>query len=292
MKRKEFLKTAVKASLLGAMAPSILKASESETKNPTQDKLTGQVGYNHLPNEKISTMNTIVHKANTRGSANHGWLNSKHSFSFANYYNPDRMNFGALRVLNDDIVQAGMGFGTHPHENMEIISIPLEGDLEHKDSMGNVAVIKEGDVQILSAGTGITHSEYNKNKDKEVKFLQIWVFPKAKNLKPRYDQISIREIAQENKFYQVISPNKNDSGIWINQDAWFSFGDFTKGSADEYTLKKEGQGVYAFVLKGEVEIEGQNLNERDGMGIWNTSSITVKAAENARVLLVEVPMLT
>lgn len=235
-------------------------------------------------------MKTIIHKAETRGNANHGWLNSYHTFSFANYYNPERMNFGVLRVLNDDTVQAGMGFGTHPHDNMEIISIPLEGDLEHKDSMGNIAVIKEGDVQILSAGTGITHSEYNKNKDKEVKFLQIWIFPNKKDLTPRYDQISIRDIEKENEFYQVLSPNKEEKGVWINQDAWFHIGKFDKGKSDEYKIKKEGNGVYVFVLEGEVEINNVILAKRDGLGISDTDSFKVKANENARVLLMEVPM--
>jgi redox-sensitive bicupin YhaK (pirin superfamily) len=200
------------------------------------------------------------------------------------------MNFGVLRVLNDDIVEAGMGFGTHPHDNMEIVSIPLEGDLEHKDSMGNVAVIKEGDVQVMSAGTGITHSEYNKNKDKEVKFLQIWVFPNKKNVTPRYDQISLRDIAKENEFYQIVSPNKGEQGVWVHQDAWFYIGKFTKDNSGEYKIKKEGNGVYAFVLEGEVDINGENLSRRDGMGLWDTDSIKVKATENARVLLIEVPM--
>jgi redox-sensitive bicupin YhaK (pirin superfamily) len=235
-------------------------------------------------------MKSVIHKAETRGQANHGWLNSHHTFSFANYHNPERMHFGVLRVLNDDQVQAGQGFGTHPHDNMEIISIPLEGDLEHKDSMGNIAVIQEGDVQILSAGTGITHSEYNKNSSKEVKFLQIWIFPNKKNVTPRYDQISIRDIQKENEFYQVLSPNKDDQGVWINQDAWFHIGKFDKGHAAEYTLKKEGNGVYAFVLEGDLEINNEKLTKRDGMGIWDTESITVKASENTRVLLMEVPM--
>merc|ERR1712166_370961 len=247
------------------------------------------VGFNHLPNKNIKTMNTVIHKAETRGNANHGWLNSHHTFSFANYSNPERMNFGVLRVLNDDRVQAGMGFGTHPHDNMEIISIPLEGDLEHKDSMGNVAVIK-GDVQVLSAGTGITHSEYNKNKEKEVKFLQIWVFPKEKNVTPRYDQISIKDIQKDNEFYQVISPNKDEQGVWVNQDAWFHLGKFDKGNSDEYKINKTGNGVYAFILEGEVEINNEQLSKRDGMGIWNTDSIRVNATVNARVLLIEVPM--
>ncbi|WP_339839532.1 pirin family protein [uncultured Maribacter sp.] len=235
-------------------------------------------------------MNTVIHKEETRGKANHGWLNSSHTFSFANYHNPERMNFGVLRVLNDDRVQAGMGFGTHPHDNMEIISIPLEGDLEHKDSLGNVTIIKEGDVQIMSAGTGVTHSEYNKNKDKEVKFLQIWIFPKEKNLAPRYDQISTRDIEKDNQFYQVLSPNKDDQGVWLNQDAWFHIGKFAKEKSDTYTIKKEGNGVYVFILEGEVEINDAKLSNRDGMGIWDTESIIVKATENARVLLMEVPM--
>jgi hypothetical protein len=235
-------------------------------------------------------MKTVIHKAETRGQANHGWLNSHHTFSFANYYNPERMNFGVLRVLNDDRVQAGRGFGTHPHANMEIISIPLEGDLEHKDSMGNVEVIKEGDVQVMSAGTGVSHSEYNKNADKEVKFLQIWVFPKEKNVAPRYDQISLRDIEKENKFYQILSPNKDDQGVWINQDAWFHIGKFSKGNSDEYKFKKDGNGLYAFILEGEVEINGENLSKRDGMGIWNTDLLAIKAKQNAQVLLMEVPM--
>ena len=290
MNRKKFIKSGLLTGIVGAIAPQIVKARTSTPKTSTYDTLMQQVGFNHLPNKNIHTMNTVIHRAETRGVANHGWLNSHHTFSFANYHNPERMNFGVLRVLNDDSVQAGMGFGTHPHDNMEIISIPLEGDLEHKDSMGNITVIKEGEVQVMSAGTGVTHSEYNKNKDRDVKFLQIWVFPHKKNVTPRYDQISIRDIAKENAFYQVLSPNKDDQGVWINQDAWFHLGNFTKGSADEYTVKKEGNGVYAFILEGEVEINNEKLARRDGMGIWDTDSITVKATENARVLLMEVPM--
>src|SRR4051812_41446752 len=170
-----------------------------------------------MENTKVKA---VVHKADSRGFANHGWLKSFHSFSFANYYNADRMHFGALRVLNDDTVEAGMGFGTHPHDNMEIISIPLEGDLEHKDSMGNTAIIKNGDVQVMSAGTGITHSEYNKNRDHRVKFLQIWVFPNKQNVKPRYDQVTLTESDRHNKLQQIISPDEKEEGAWINQDAW------------------------------------------------------------------------
>jgi hypothetical protein len=233
---------------------------------------------------------TILHKADTRGHANHGWLNSKHTFSFANYYEPERMHFGVLRVLNDDQVAPGMGFGTHPHENMEIISIPLEGDLEHKDSMGNVAVIRHGDIQVLSAGTGITHSEYNKNKDKEVKFLQIWVFPNKQNVTPRYSQISLNIEDRHNNFQQIISPNADDEGAWINQNAWFSMGNFDSGFETTYNLISSQNGVYIFVLEGEIEVEGQILSKRDGFGIWNTDSFSLKALSNCDVLLMDVPM--
>lgn len=235
-------------------------------------------------------MKTILHKAESRGHANHGWLDSHHTFSFANYYNHERMHFGVLRVLNDDKVAPGKGFGTHPHDNMEIISIPLEGDLEHKDSMGNTAVIREGDVQVMSAGTGVFHSEYNKNTDKEVKFLQIWVFPNKKNLEPRYDQISLRDIEKDNTFYQILSPNKYEQGVWINQNAWFHLGKFEAGKSETYTLKSKENGVYAFILEGEVEIESQKLGKRDGFGIWETSEIDVKSISDSRILLMEVPM--
>jgi len=200
------------------------------------------------------------------------------------------MHFGVLRVLNDDRVAAGKGFGTHPHDNMEIISIPLEGDLEHRDSMGNVALIKEGDLQVMSAGTGITHSEYNKNSDQEVKFLQIWIFPNKKGVDPRYDQISLKGIQKENEFYQVLSPHKEDQGVWIHQEAWFHLGELTRDASTSYPLKKESNGVYAFVLQGEVEIEKQYLESRDGFGLWNTKEIQVKALSKSRVLLMEIPM--
>ncbi|MCE2612618.1 pirin family protein [Flavobacteriaceae bacterium D16] len=235
-------------------------------------------------------MNSVLHKSETRGHANHGWLDSHHTFSFANYYHPDRINFGVLRVLNDDIVSEGRGFGTHPHDNMEIISIPLEGDLEHKDSMGNTTVIREGDVQVMSAGTGIFHSEYNKNPDKPVKFLQIWVLPNKKDVTPRYDQVTVGDLEKENAFYQVLSPNEDDAGVWIHQDAWFHMGNFEAGTATSYTLKKEGNGIYAFIIDGEVEIEGQILNKRDGFGLWNTSEVHLKSNSPSKVLLMEIPM--
>jgi len=233
---------------------------------------------------------TILHKAETRGHANHGWLNSYHSFSFASYYNPDRMHFGALRVLNDDTVDAGKGFGTHPHDNMEIISIPLEGDLEHKDSMNNVAVIKNGDIQAMSAGTGIYHSEYNKDREHRVKFLQIWVFPNKKNVEPRYDQVTLKVEDRHNKLQQILSPNAGDEGVWIHQDAWFHLGKFDKGVSTNYQLKLKGNGVYVFVLNGDVKINDQMLHTRDGYGIWDTDSFSITAETDAEFLLMEVPM--
>ncbi len=290
MDRKKFLKK----SLLGvagvATGNSILKASDEKLKNSTYEKLMKQVGFNHLPNKEIKTMKSVLHKANTRGHVNHGWLDSHHTFSFANYYNPERMNFGVLRVLNDDVVQGGKGFGRHPHDNMEIISIPLQGDLEHKDSMGNTAIIKEGDVQVMSAGTGVYHSEYNKNKADEVRFLQIWMFPNQKNVKPNYDQITLEKGKGKNDFQQILSPNPDDEGVMVHQNAWFSIGEFEKGCEKTYKLKDSENGVYAFVLEGEVNIEGQELVKRDGFGVWGTGSITVKATKDAKILLMDIPM--
>ncbi len=186
-------------------------------------------------------MKSLLHKSETRGHANHDWLNTYHSFSFANYYNPNQMNFGVLRVLNDDTIAGGEGFGMHPHDNMEIITIPLEGDLEHKDSMNNVGIIKQGEIQVMSAGTGVYHSEYNKNADRELKLLQIWVIPNVRNVKPRYDQISIKEIEKNNTFFQILSPNEDDEGVSIHQDAWFSLGNFEAGKNENYRLNKKIQ---------------------------------------------------
>lgn len=236
-------------------------------------------------------MKTVIHKASTRGFADHGWLKSNHTFSFANYHNPERVHFGALRVLNDDFVAAGQGFGIHPHDNMEIVSIPLEGDLEHSDSMGNVAVIRNGDIQIMSAGSGITHSEYNKNSDKPVKFLQIWLFPNSKNVTPRYDQITLNASERHNRLQQIVSPNTNDEGVWVHQDAWFHLGRFEKDFSTIYSLKKKGNGVYIFVILGNVTVSGVELSDRDGLGVWEVDELALKAnSSNAEVLLMEVPM--
>jgi len=289
MDRKDFIKKGLMGTgmfITSAAVGDVIKYDIDEIKE------LEPLGFNHLPNpESLIVENTVLHKAATRGHANHGWLDSNHTFSFANYHNPDRMHFGVLRVLNDDRVDAGMGFGKHPHDNMEIISIPLEGDLEHQDSMGNTAVIKKGDIQVMSAGTGIYHSEFNKNKDRLTKFLQIWVYPNKRNVTPRYDQISLDEKDRHNKLQQILSPNPDDAGVWIHQDAWFHLGKFDKGITTEYKLKKEGNGIYAFVINGDFNIGNISLNERDGLGIWSTSAIAIESlSQDAEILLMEVPM--
>jgi redox-sensitive bicupin YhaK (pirin superfamily) len=235
-------------------------------------------------------MKTIIHKADTRGHANHGWLNSYHTFSFAGYHDPSRVNFGALRVLNDDVVAGGRGFGQHPHDNMEIISIPLKGSLEHGDNTGGHGIIKSGEVQIMSAGSGIAHSEKNASLTDAVNFLQIWIFPKVKNIQPRYDQKLFPAEERINKFQAVVSPEKDGNSLWINQDAWFSLGNLKAGYSTEYTLNNKANGVYAFVIEGDVTINGQKLNKRDGLGVWDTDKLPIAADSEAEILLMEVPM--
>lgn len=234
-------------------------------------------------------MKTTIHRASTRGHANHGWLDTNHTFSFAHYYNPERVHFGALRVLNDDFVEGGMGFGTHPHDNMEIISIPLQGDLEHKDSMGNVTVIRQNDVQIMSAGTGVQHSEYNKNKDKKVNFLQIWVFPKERNIKPHYDQKTFDPEARINTLQEIVSPDGKE-GVRINQDAWFHLTRLQKGKDINYEFKMKGNGLYAFVIDGDVVVSGEALDRRDGIAIQDATQVAISASSDAELLLMEVPL--
>jgi len=289
MNRKDFLKK----GLLGTgMFVTSAALGDALINDIDEIQPLEPLGYNHIPNPETKILeNTVLHKAATRGHANHGWLDSHHTFSFANYNNPDRMHFGVLRVLNDDRVDAGMGFGTHPHDNMEIISIPLEGDLEHKDRMGNTAIIKKGDIQVMSAGTGIQHSEYNRNTDKLTKFLQIWVFPNKRNVTPRYGQITLNQAERHNNLQQILSPSADDAGTWIHQDAWFHLGTFDKDFSTSYSLKKKGNGIYAFIIKGDVTLGGISLNERDGLGIWDTNTITLQAnSQDAEVLLMEVPM--
>jgi hypothetical protein len=235
-------------------------------------------------------MKKTLHKADSRGHANFGWLNSYHTFSFGNYYDPERIRFGTLRVLNDDTVEPGMGFGTHPHDNMEIISIPLEGALEHKDSMGTSQVIKKGDIQVMSAGTGIQHSEYNHSKTEPVKFLQIWIFPNKRNVAPRYDQITLKPENTINTLHQILSPVKSDQGVWIHQDAWFYMSRLQPNKEIEIPVKKENNGLYIFVLDGKVHIDDTVLDKRDGLGITESSTIAVKALTDAEILTMDVPL--
>jgi quercetin 2,3-dioxygenase len=235
-------------------------------------------------------MKTIVHRSDSRGNADHGWLKSRHTFSFAEYHDSGRVRFGLLRVLNDDHVEAGMGFGPHPHDNMEIISIPLKGALAHKDSTGNEHVINTGDVQIMSAGSGLYHSEYNASKEDEVNFLQIWVFPKERDIEPRYEQKTFDAAERKNKFQTVVSPEKNSGTVWINQDAYFSLANLDKDSNVNYSIKHKENGVYIFVLEGAIETAGEKLEKRDAIGIEETDSIDIKAGENSEILVIEVPM--
>jgi redox-sensitive bicupin YhaK (pirin superfamily) len=232
---------------------------------------------------------TILHKAGTRGRADLGWLVSNQSFSFAEYYNPDRMGFGALRVLNDDLVAGGKGFGWHPHDNMEIISIPLKGSLIHKDNLGHELVIRAGEIQVMSTGKGVFHSEYNKEPDKPVEFLQIWIFPNQLNVEPRYDQVKLD--VGYNHLQQVLSPEAGGEGVWIYQDAWFHLGRWDAGRDFEYQLKKKGNGVYLFVIRGAFQAEGERLEGRDGLGITGTEMITLRSLEpDSELLVIEVPM--
>ena len=234
--------------------------------------------------------NTIFHAADSRGKVDLGWLKSNHTFSFGNYYNPERLNFGALRVLNDDTVQGGKGFGKHPHDNMEIISIPLSGGLKHQDSLDNIAVISDGDIQVMSAGTGVFHEEHNDDTDQDVHFLQIWVYPDKLNVAPRYDQLTLDKSARHNRLQQILSPDPQDEGIWIYQQAWFHIGDFDKGLSLNYTLKLNGNGIYIFVIQGLLEINGQQLHSRDGLGISEVDALTIQFLERTEVLVMEIPM--
>ncbi len=235
-------------------------------------------------------MKTILHKSETRGHANHGWLDTHHTFSFANYYNPERVNFGAIRVLNDDWIAAGEGFGTHPHDNMEIITIPVAGVVEHKDSMGNHGTIKAGEIQVMSAGTGIFHSEYNHEKTMPLELFQIWVFPNKRNVTPRYDQISLADIEKVDEFFQILSPNPNDQGVWIHQNAWFHLGNLSEGWEGKYELKDKNNGVYFFVIEGDVTVANQELNRRDGLAVSEAAEVEIKSNSISKVLVMEIPM--
>lgn len=234
---------------------------------------------------------TVLHKAGDRGHADHGWLDAWHSFSFANWHNSERMHFGALRVLNDDTIMPGMGFGSHPHENMEIITLVTEGSLKHKDSMGNEGVIQAGDVQVMSAGTGVVHSEFNPDAEHRSKLFQIWLFPRQRGAKPRYDQITLKQEDRMNRFQQIVSPHPADEGTWIGQDAWLNLGKFDGGHPAHYPIKRSGNGVYALVASGTAEVQGQHLATRDALGISGVDELDIRiGTEGAELLLIEVPM--
>ncbi|MFZ1322493.1 MAG: pirin family protein [Ignavibacteria bacterium] len=235
-------------------------------------------------------MKKRIFKSEDRGSADHGWLKAKHSFSFANYHDPEKIRFGTLRVLNDDIVQPKMGFGKHPHDNMEIVTIPLKGELAHEDSTGNKEVIKHNEIQIMSAGSGLTHSEFNNSDTEEVNLLQIWVFPKIKDIEPRYDQKIFDPAERKNKIHTVVTPEKNENTLWINQNACFSLSDTEKYITLKYEVKSKGNGVYVFVIEGNIEIDGEVLNKRDAVGIEDADSFEINFLENSKVLFIEVPM--
>ena len=234
-------------------------------------------------------MITLHHKSESRGGADYGWLNTKHNFSFSGYYDPQRNNFGSLRVLNDDMVEPGYGFGTHGHENMEIISIPLKGELAHKDSTGRSEIIRTGEVQIMSAGTGIRHSEFNPSQDEKVNFLQIWILPKELNIQPRYEQKQFSADSKKNRFVTVVSPTDKNS-VWINQDAYLSLGEFDKNTIAEYKVQKETNGIFLFIIKGSFEYEGTLVSERDSIGIESVSDIELKFKDKTELLVIEVPL--
>jgi hypothetical protein len=287
MKRKDFL-----FGSLAAVVASLIPWGRGNANITNSDTpLEKQVGFNHIPKTKnTKQMKTVYHKANTRGKANHGWLNSNHTFSFANYYDPSRMNFGVLRVLNDDIITGGSGFGTHPHQNMEIISIPLDGAIAHKDDIGNSSEIKSGEIQVMSAGTGVQHSEFNASKENAANFLQIWVIPNKKQVTPRYDQQAIDKEKSKDNFLQILSPSADDDGVWIHQNAYFSMGEFTKPTSKNYKLNHSTNGVYVFVIEGAAIVNNENLSKRDGLGIWDTDSFDIKIEAGSKILLMEVPM--
>ncbi len=235
-------------------------------------------------------MQTQVFKAESRGKADYGWLKANYSFSFANYYHPERTQFGALRVLNDDVIAPSGGFDTHPHDNMEIITIPLSGRLAHKDSMGHTSYIESGEIQVMSAGKGIFHSEFNGSDSEPLNLFQIWLFPNARNVEPRYQQIALKTLKKKNELYQILSPDKDDEGVWIYQDAWFHMGQFDSPWQESYQSKKDGNGIYLMVIEGEVNVAGQQLNKRDAIAISDASEIEIEALSNTQFLIMDIPM--
>lgn len=238
-------------------------------------------------------MQTLFHPAQSRGYAKHGWLETHHSFSFASYYNPEKMGFGALRVINDDVIAQGEGFGRHSHQNMEIITIPLSGALAHKDSMGNEETIQTGEIQVMSAGTGVEHSEFNASQEESVSLLQIWIETRKNGVSPRYGQKFFDPVLQRNNFCMVVGPEESETAgtLFIHQDAFLSLGRFDTDGSVEYVVRRKGNGVYFFVIDGEAIVEGKNLGKRDAFGVWDTGKIRLQAKKDLFILAIEVPML-
>lgn len=232
----------------------------------------------------------VIHRAASRGHANFGWLDAYYTFSFGRYYDPERVDFGMLRVLNDNILTPGAGFGTHPHDNMDILTIPLEGNLEYRDSKGNVFIVNRGDVHLMSAGSGITHSEHNRSSSRLAKYLQIWIYPEVYNTEPRYGQVTYDADSLKDSLMQMASPNRDDEGLWLNQQAWIFIGGLAKGKSVEYKVRKKGHGVYVFIVRGEVNVNGNGMRTRDGIGLWDVETIELKADTMAELLVIEVPM--
>ncbi|MDC7993763.1 pirin family protein [Altibacter sp. HG106] len=237
-------------------------------------------------------MKKILHTANTRGSADYGWLQANYSFSFANYFDPKRLQFGLLRVMNDDTVAPGMGFGKHPHENMEIVTIPQTGALKHRDSMGNEGIIQAGDIQVMSAGSGVEHSEINASSKEPVTLFQIWVFPETENVAPRYDQKKIASLLQPNQLATVVAPKDVAKGeqLWVHQQAYFSLGDFSEKTSITYQLHNKSHGAYVFVIEGAASVADEHLEKRDAVGVWDTHEVALDIAANSRILVIEIPM--
>lgn len=238
-------------------------------------------------------MEKVLHPAETRGAADFGWLKARYSFSFANYFNPKRMKFGKLRVLNDDQIAPGKGFGKHPHKAMEIITIPLKGSLEHTDSLGNKGIVKAGEVQVMSAGTGIEHNETNASQTEDLNLLQLWVFTDSPGIAPRYDQQKFKEKEMHNKFLTIVAPKKAKllkTSLKVHQETYFNLGHFDANKEKTYNLRERDHGVYIFLIKGKIEVASEELTKRDAIGVWNVSSITIKPIEESSVLLIEVPM--
>ncbi|KAA3662861.1 MAG: pirin family protein [Calditrichaeota bacterium] len=235
-------------------------------------------------------MKKTIHRADSRGHFDHGWLKTYHTFSFGQYYDPTHIHFGKLRVLNDDVIGPGQGFGRHPHDNMEIVTIPLHGALAHADSEGHEQVIRPNEIQIMSAGTGIWHSEYNHSDSESAGLLQIWIFPDAKGHKPRYDQKTIDPLARQDKFHTFVSPAQEEDTLWLHQDAYFSLADLQQGAQTTSRLNSPGNGVYLFLIEGKIEVAGEDLNRKDGIGLWEIDEFTVQSQSESQLLAIEVPM--